>query len=142
MAFDNYFVKIQGRSGLSDYVIPNEYIEFDTPIPLNGVLNNGAHRDGNGVLHMNALEHTVPKVELNLRAMTSTELDEILGNIQARYTGTMQERKMMAKLFLAEFGSYTDYIEVYMPDPEIKVKKIINSTTLQYNPVRLAFIGC
>lgn len=143
MAFNGYLVKIKEKtSGQGDYIIPNEYIEFESPIPLNGVLNLGAERDGEGILHMNALEHTVPKLELNLRPMNNHELYEILSNIQARYTGTMQERKMKAQLFLAEFNDYTEFIDVYMPDPEPKVKKIVNTTTLEYNSMRLAFIGC
>lgn len=142
MAFNGYFVKIKEVwEGQGDYVFPNEYIEFDTPVPLNGVLNMDAYRDEEGVLHQNVLQHRVPKIEFQLRPMTNHEFDTIMGNIQARYVNS-DERKVVAQVFLTEFGGYTDFIEMYMPDPETKVKSIIDEHTLQYNSQRFALIGC
>ena len=134
MAFAGYFVKI------GNYTFPNEYISFGTYKPVRGIQDIDSYRDANGVLHRNALSHDVNKVEFETRPMTNKEYDSIMDNIRANYTKAA-ERKAMVDMYIAETGTYTGSIEAYLPDPEITIQQVVDSTTLKYGPIRFAFIG-
>ena len=141
MAFNGYFVKIQGVSvGQGDYTFPTEFILENTYKPIRGVQDKDSKRDGNGVLHRNALDHVVPKMEFQTRTLTNVQYDSIMDNIRARYINA-KERKVKADIYLAETGAYTGYIDFYLPDPDVTIMKVVNNTTLKYAPTRFALIG-
>lgn len=141
MAFSGYLVKIKGLTqGQSDYIFPNEYILIGTYKPVRGIQDKDSYRDGDGVLHRNALSHDVNKMEFQTRSMTNTEYDSIMDNIRARYTNAA-ERKVVADIYLTETGGYTGFVEMYMPDPDISIMKIIDNHTLKYSAARFALIG-
>lgn len=141
MAFAGYFVKIKALNDQqTDYTFPSEYILYETYKPIRGVQDLDSYRDQEGVLHRNALSHTVPKMEFNTRPMTNKEYDSIMDNIRARYTNA-NERKVQADIYLAETGTYTGYVDMYISDPEVTIIKQIDSTTLKYAPIRFALIG-
>lgn len=134
MGFNTYLLKI------GDYTFPTEYITFNTFKPIRGVQDLDSYRDANGVLHRNALSHEIYKVEFQSRSMTNKEYDIIMDNIRSRYTNA-QERKAQVDMFIPETGQYTGLINAYIPDPEITIQKIIDDTTLKYEPVTFKFIG-
>lgn len=133
MGFSGYFAKV------GNYIIPNECIEMEGYNPLRGVTDHDSYRDGDDHLHRNVSDHDIHKIEINLRSMTNKEFDVILSNIQANYT-IPKERKAMVTCFIPEHMGYVGPIEMYMPDPEIKITKMIDSTTLKYAPVTIKFI--
>ena len=140
MAFNGYFVKIKEKTaGQGDYTFPNSYISFESPKPIRGVQDMDSYRDGDGKLHRNVLEHNVAKIEFQTRPITNRDYNAIMGEISARYTNSA-ERKMKAQLYLPELDTYTDWIDVYLPDPEITIISIVDNNTLRYAPIRFACI--
>ena len=134
MGNNGYFVKI------GSYTFPNEYILCDTYKPIKGVQDLDSYRNAKGKLHRNVLDHVVNKVEFQTRPMTNKEYDAIMDQIRANYT-IAKERKAMVDMYIAETGAYTGSIEAYMPDPEVTIKQVIDSSTLKYDSIRFAFIG-
>lgn len=131
--FEGYFAKV------GNYTIPNEAIAIEGYFPLRGKTDHDSYRDGNDRLHRNVSDHDIHKIEINLRSMTNKEFDVILTNIQSNYT-IPKERKANVTCFIAEQMGYVGPVEMYMPDPEIKIIKVIDSTTLKYAPITLKFI--
>ena len=139
MAFSGYLLKINkpGSSG-TDYTFPHEYIAFESFKVVRGVQDLDAYRDGNGVLHRNALPHTIAKVEFQLREnVKSSEYESIMQEITSRYTKS-EERKVNVTCFIPELATYTTQ-DMYLPDPEVVIKKI-DGNELVYKSIRFAFI--
>ena len=72
--------------------------------------------------------------------LTNDDFATLMSNIQLNYTKA-NERKASVTLYIPEIDDYVTQ-DMYMPDiqPSIyRYNKAINK--LQYNPIRLAFIG-
>lgn len=133
MAYQGYLIKV------GKYKIPHKFIKADTYSPYRNVQDLDSYRDGNGVLHRNALEHVPCKVEFETPALlTNIQFKELMSNIQANYTNAI-ERKASVTLYIPETDSYETQ-EMYMPDITPKIYGIFNGV-IKYNPIRLAFIG-
>ena len=130
--FEGYFAKI------GNYTIPNEAIAIEGYFPLRGITDHNSYRDGDDHLHRNVSDHDIHKIEINLRSMTNKDFDVILTNIQSNYS-IAKERKATVTCFIAERMGYVT-VDMYMSDPEIKIVKMIDSTTLKYAPVTLKFV--
>ena len=99
-----------------------------------------SYRDGNGVLHRNALNTKIVKVEFQLREnIKASEYDVIMQEITNRYTKA-SERKLQIDVYLPETATYSGTIDVYMPDPEVVIKRA-DANDLVYKSIRMAFIG-
>lgn len=135
MAFQGYLVKV------GDYTIPYKYIKFNSYKVFMSITDLDSYRDGYGILQRNALEHRPNKCEFETPAMlTNDEFATLMGNIQANYTKA-SERKASVTLYIPEIDDYVTQ-DMYMPDiqPSIyRYNKELNK--LQYNSIRLAFIG-
>lgn len=141
MAYNDYLLKIKGTSGsfASDYEFPKTWIEAETFKVVRGVQDKDSYRDGNGVLHRTALAHTIYKGEFQVREnIKASEYNAIMEQIQGRYIN-VTERKLRIDAYVTETGQYTGSIDVYMPDPEVTIKKIIKND-LVYKTIRFAFI--
>ena len=137
MAYQGYLLKIKGTT---DYEFPLEWITFESFKPIRGIQDLDSYRDGNGVLHRNALNTKVVKVEFQLREnIKASEYDVIMKAISDRYTKAA-ERKLQIDVYLPETGVYTGAIDVYMPDPEVVIKRA-DKNDLVYKSIRMAFIG-
>ena len=144
MAYNGYLLKIKGKSGTaysSDYTFPHEWIVAESFKVVEGVQDMDSYRDAKGELHRNVLEHTIYKGEFQVRDnIKDSEYQAIMTQIRNRYVGkTQKERTYMIDAYCTETGVYTGSIKVYMPDPEITIKKIIKND-LVYKPIRFAFI--
>lgn len=143
MAYNGYLLKIKGvGSGQysSDYTFPLEYIRENTFKPIRAVQDKDAYRDGEGILHRNVIPGKIAKVEFQLRDnVKASEYDVIMSNIRGRYTKEA-ERKCQIDLYLPEICTYSGMIDVYLPDPEVVIKRI-NGNELIYQSIRMAFIG-
>ena len=143
MAYNRYLLKIKGvGSGAysSDYTFPLEYIQFGTFKPIRAIQDKNSYRDGDGVLHRNVIPAKIAKVEFQLREnIRASEYDAIMSEIRGRYT-LSEERKCKADFFLPEICTYTGSIDVYMPDPDVTIKRV-DDDDLVYVSVRMAFIG-
>lgn len=134
MAYNGYLLKI------GDYEFPKEWIQYETFKVVKGIQDLDSYRDANGVLHRNVLSHQIVKVEFQVREnMNSTTYDSIMTNIQSRYI-IAAERKCQMDCYIPETASYSGLTNVYMPDPEVVIKKI-EGNELIYKSIRFAFIG-
>lgn len=133
MAYQGYLIKV------GNYQVPHKFIKADTYSPYRNVQDLDSYRDGNGVLHRNALEHVPCKVEFETPPLlTNIQFKELMSNIQANYINAI-ERKASVTLYIPETDSYETQ-EMYMPDITPKIYGIFNDV-IKYNPIRFAFIG-
>lgn len=143
MAYNGYLLKIKGvGSGAysSDYTFPLQYVLENTFKPIKAIQDKDSYRDGDGELHRNVVPTKIAKVEFQLREnLKASEYDVIMSNIANRYT-IAAERKCKVDLYLPETCSYTGYIDVYLPDPEVVIRRI-DGNDLIYQSIRMAFIG-
>ena len=138
MAFSGYLLKINGINGGSDFTFPHEYIVFESFKAVRGIQDLDSYRDGNGVLHRNALPHNIVKIEFQLREnFKSSNYDRLMTEITNRYTKAA-ERKLSVTCYIPETATYTTQ-DMYMPDPEVTIKKI-EGTELRDKSIRFAFI--
>jgi hypothetical protein len=135
MAYAGYLLKI------GDYTLPFKFIKAESYSPYISVADLDSYRDADGILHRNALPDRSTKVEWETPAMLDNdEFGELMANIYAEFTNT-NERRATVTMFVPELNGYVTQ-DMYMPD----IKPTIywhNKKTgkLQYNAIRLAFIG-
>ena len=133
MAYAGYLIKV------GNYEIPLSLIRAETYIPFKSVTDLDSYVDGNGVLHRNALEHTANKIEFEtIPLMTNTEFASLMTNLKNNFTIPL-ERKASVTCYIPEDDDYVTQ-DMYMPD----IKPTIyyaDAEKIQYNQVRLAFIG-
>lgn len=135
MAYAGYLVKI------GNYTLPYKYIKFDSYSVFMSVTDLDSYRDANGVLHRNALQHRPNKCEFETRAMLDNDdVALLMANIRANYTNEA-ERRALVTLYIPELDDYVTQ-DMYMPDIQFSIYRHNKDTgKLQYNPIRLAFIG-
>ena len=135
MAYNGYLLKV------GNYEIDGtNYINYDSYSVTRNVQDLDSYRDAFGVLHRNALEHAPIKIELETRdGLTNDEVGEFMGSIRANFTNST-ERKSTVTMFVPELNDYVTQ-EMYMPDPQFKIKKIDVNNVVRYSKTRIAFIG-
>jgi len=132
MAYSGFLVKI------GDYTIKDSVIRLDSYKAYPGVLDLDSYRDANGLLHRNVLSHVPCKCEFSLRPMTESKWEDIMSNIRANYTITL-ERKGNVTMYIPE---YCDYItqEAYMAEPQPTIYTTSNGRVV-YKECKISFIG-
>lgn len=135
MGFSGYLLKV-GNYEIDGY----KYINYaDYNVTWNSQ-DLDSYRDANGVLHRNALSHRVAKVEFELReGLTNDEVATFMGNISSNYTNAV-ERKASVKVFVPELNDYVTQ-DMYMSDPQFKIRRIDRNNVIRYEKTRIAFIG-
>ena len=137
MAYSGYLIKVGPSNNL--YEIPLSIIRAETYTVFKSVTDLDSYVDANGYLHRNALDHIANKVEFEtVPLLTNTQFTNLMSNIQSRMTDSL-ERKVSVTLYIPETDSYVTQ-DMYMPD----IKPTIyyaDANKIQYNQVRLAFIG-
>lgn len=133
MAYAGYLIKV------GTYTIPLSLIRAETYSVFKSVTDLDSYVDGNGELHRNALEHIANKVEFEtIPLLTNTQFASLMANIQAQMTVPL-ERKASVTCYIPETDSYVTQ-DMYMPDIKPSLY-FADNTKIQYNQVRLAFIG-
>ena len=95
--------------------------------------------DADGYLHRNALDHIANKVEFEtIPLMDNLQFASLMSNLYAQMSET-KERKASVTCYIPETDSYVTQ-DMYMPDIKPTLYYADN-TKIQYNQVRLAFIG-
>lgn len=133
MAYSGYLVKA------GNYTIPLKYIKAESYSAYVSMQDLEPWTDANGYMHRNAVELKALKVEFETPAMmTNTEFSKLIKNIQANYT-TAKARQLLVTAYIPELDDYvtqTAYLSDFTPTMYKATDKVI-----QYNPIRLAFIG-
>lgn len=140
MAYGGYLVKVgNSASDGSKYEIPLSFIKAESYQISKKIQDLDSYRDANGELHRNALSHVPFKLEFECVPMlNNTEMSTVLSSIVGKFA-VAAERKLYVWAYNPENN---DYIAqwMYMPDPEFKMY-LADSTQIQYDAVRFAFIG-
>lgn len=118
------------------YVIP--FIQAGTYTATRLVQDLDSYRDANGRLHRDALEHVPIKVEFETIPLNNTKLKQLMDGISSNYSIPI-ERKANVSVYVPEIDGYVTQ-EMYMVQPQPKIK-IIRKTSIQYEPLKLTFIG-
>lgn len=134
MAYSGWLIKV------GNYIIPSDkYIKAESYSVTRNIQDLDSYRDSNGILHRDALEHVPLKVEFETPAMlTDLTFDDFMSNIRRNYI-IPKERKVMVTLYVPEINDYVTQ-EMYMPDPQMTMYGNYNGR-IEYNPIRIAFIG-
>lgn len=133
MAYNGYLIKVGG------FTIPLSIIRAETYSPYKSVTDLDSYVDANGVLHRNALEHVAYKIEFEtIPLLTDTQFGDLMSNLYAQMSNQL-ERKASVTAFIPEINDYITQ-DMYMPD----IKPVLyyaDGEKIQYNQIRLAFIG-
>jgi len=134
MAYGGYLVKV------GTYTIPLSFIKAESYKVTHLIQDLDSYRDADGVLHRNALSHVPDKCEFECVPMlTNTQISSVVNAIRGQFTNAA-ERKASVTIYIPETDSYVTNEDMYMPDPEYNIY-YADSSIIQYNSVRFAFIG-
>lgn len=133
MAYAGYLIKV------GTYTIPLSIMRAETYTVFMSITDLDSYVDANGFLHRNALDHIANKVEFEtIPLMDNTQFSSLMANLYAQMTET-KERKASVTCYIPEIDDYVTQ-DMYMPD----IKPTLyyaDDSKIQYNQVRLAFIG-
>lgn len=134
MAYSRWLLKI------GDYIIPTKkYIKAETYSAYVNMQDLDPWTDANGYVHRTAIELKAMKIEFETPALlTNKDLAELMGNIRRNYTAAVA-RQFLMTAYIPEYDSYmtqTGYLTDFTPS-----MYLIDGDVIQYNPIRLAFIG-
>lgn len=133
MAYAGYLIKV------GTYTIPLSIMRAETYTVFMSITDLDSYVDANGYLHRNALDHIANKVEFEtIPLMDNTQFATLMNNLYAQMIET-KERKASVTCYIPEIDDYVTQ-DMYMPDIKPTLYYADNSK-IQYNQVRLAFIG-
>lgn len=152
--YAGYPLKIlDGGSGQGDYVIPDKFISHDTLHIEVSTTDLDSYRDANNVLHRQAINTLVPKVEFNTPYIDSEFFQTVMSEIRARYMPNYTtEKRVQMSVWSEEYNQYFTQDFYLIPDIHFTIyKKDIRRvqvggvyqtrTYFLYDPIRIAFIG-
>lgn len=135
MAFDSN----RGLISVGGTPIPMRFMKAETYIATRSITDLDSYRDANGVLHRNALDHEIYKIEFNTPPMlTNNEVEELMRICRNAFT-VPKERKLTVTAYMPELNDYITQ-EMYMPDINF-TPYWVNGDEIKYNAIRIAFIG-
>ena len=138
MAYSNYLIKVGSASSTATTLIPNKYFKYDTYNATYETLDLDSYRDGNGLLHRNALEHRCAKVEWETPYIEKVDMDALMSIIRGAYDNA-QEQSLYANIYIPEIDDYLTQ-RVYLVNTSFKIAQ--NSPTgIIYQPTRICFIA-
>ena len=135
MAYSGYLIKV------GTYTVPMDFIAYDSYSVLYSTTDLDSYRDADGVLHRNALEHKVGKVEFTTPYIKSSDFERLMQGIRSQYSSAVEKRVERVEFFIPELGVYQAQ-SMYVPDITVKINNVAKDNSgLVYEPVRIAFIG-
>ena len=134
MAFSGYLVKV------GTYEIPLSYMRYESYQITYYTQDLDSYRDSDGVLHRNALQHKVGKLEFNTPIMSSSDFSTLMSSLKAQMSDPT-EKKASVKFYVPEDDAYVTQ-DMYIPDVVTKIRNVDGaSNTISYQETRIAFIG-
>lgn len=134
MAFSGWLIRV------GSYTIPLKFMRYETYQVTYNTQDLDSYRDADGILHRNALDHKVGKVEFNTPTISNSEMETLLSNIRSQFTDA-KERKLNVTFYNPDSNIYLSQ-SMYMPDITFKIRNVDEAHhTLNYSETRIAFIG-
>lgn len=133
MAYAGYLLKI------GNFTIPTSIIKADSYYAYVNMQDYEPWTDAKGYLHRDVVDLKALKVEFETKAMlTNTEFASLMSSIKAQFTkATARECNITA--YIPELDDYVTQ-KGYMVDFKPQMY-FADANKIQYDPVRLAFIG-
>ena len=133
MAYAGYLLKI------GNFTIPTSIIKADSYYAYVNMQDYEPWTDAKGYLHRDVVDLKALKVEFETKAMlTNTEFASLMSSIKAQFTkATARECNITA--YIPELDDYVTQ-KGYMADFKPQMY-FADQNKIQYDPVRLAFIG-
>ena len=133
MAYAGYLLKI------GNFTIPTSIIKADSYYAYVNMQDYEPWTDAKGYLHRDVVDLKALKVEFETKAMlTNTEFASLMSSIKAQFTkATARECNITA--YIPELDDYVTQ-KGYMADFKPQMY-FADANKIQYDPVRLAFIG-
>lgn len=132
MAYGGYLIRVN-----NSYTIPMDMIVASSYKVTYSVLDEDAYRDGNGVLHRNAIRK-VPTVEFKIATPKDNVIESVFASIASNYINAM-EKKVNLSIYIPEVNDYYSG-SFYLPDTPFTISKIDNGH-VYYEDVAIKFIG-
>lgn len=143
MAFAGYLIKCGSMSEEmtdgSDIKLLHSFIIAQSYHVSKKIFDLGSFRDADGILKRTVLDHVSWTISFNIRAVTNTELQKFMNLIRSNYTSP-KERKLSLKFYNPENDSYVT-TDVYLPDPDFTIDKIIGTEEIKFKETQIKFIG-
>lgn len=134
MAFSGYLVKV------GTYEIPLSYMRYESYQITYYTQDLDSYRDSDGVLHRNALQHKVGKLEFNTPIMSNSVFSTFMSSLQGQMSDPT-EKKVSVKFYVPEDDAYVTQ-DMYIPDVVTKIRNVDDvNNTISYQETRIAFIG-
>ncbi len=138
MAFNGTLFKFR------DFKFPNEHIRLDTfKVKPNQRQNLDAYTDGNGVTHLNALNHSKTQVTFTTNSMDNASFRHIMDNIVKNYSND-RERSALCTYYDPEYDRYGTGKMYLDPSVEFTMKKLTEDgkNIERYGEISWLFIEC
>ena len=123
---------------MGNEIVKMRYIKEKTYKGYASVQDLDSYRDANGVLHREALSHVPIKCEFETIPLDNEQYGQIMDMIRRNYINEL-ERKVSITAFILEYNGYVTQ-DAYMAEPQPQIQ-IIKGNKIQYEPLRMAFIG-
>lgn len=137
MAYSNYLIKV-GNTSSPTVEIPKSCIKYDSYQATYETLDLDSYRDGNGLLHRNALSHRCAKVEFETPYMRYGQMVDLMTTIRNAYDNA-QEQSLYISAYIPELDDYVVQ-RVYLVNTTFKIAQ--NSPNgIIYQPTRICFIA-
>lgn len=152
MSYDGWNIKVAKTPTDEGYTIPLKYIKAESYSAYVNMQDVDTWTDADGYQHRDAVELKAAKAEFETPAMmTNTTFGEFMRNIRAQYN-VQKARQFWMRVYIPEYDDYSEWQMGYLADfqPQMyhveKGRKDKNGNwkekpIIQYNPIRLAFIG-
>lgn len=134
------------------YNIPIKYIKAESYSAYVNMQDVDTWTDANGYQHRDAVELKAAKVEFETKAlMTNITFSDLIKNISAQYN-VPKARQFYMQAYIPEYDDYSEWQMGYLADFQPQMYYAdrgekdengnwIKTPIIQYNPIRLAFIG-
>lgn len=133
MAYSGFLVKV------GDYIVPFSMMRAESYSDILNTQDLDSYRNANGKLNREVLDHIVPKIEFEIPPMkTDKEITAFFKNISDNYIDK-KEKKAIVTSYVSEWGEYFT-TEMYIPNIQFPIY-LANEKLVQYNAIRMAFIG-
>jgi hypothetical protein len=133
MAYAGYLIKV------GNYTIPLSAIRAETYTVTKNEQDLDSYTDMNGYIHRTALEHYVMKVEFELTPLISDrDFANLMANIRSQYIDST-EKSANVTYYVPELDTYVTQ-KSYVPSISAPIY-LADANKIQYNQIRLAFIG-
>lgn len=146
MSYDGWLIKVAKTPTDAGYKIPIKYIKAESYSAYVNMQDVDTWTDANGYQHRGAVELKALKVEFETPAMmTNITFSELMRNISAQYN-VPKARQFWMQAYVPEYDNYFEWQMGYLADFQPQMYYVGNelkkgNKIIQYNPIRLAFIG-